>query len=85
MTHRSTTPGKFSVLRRLFYLLPLFAVLLAPLPVMSQDEEKEEPKPQKEWVVGYALLFLPMAGAMFFMFRMNKRHEFKLKKSDDDE
>lgn len=72
-------------LRRLAMLLFLLLALLVPSVGLAQDDAEEEPEVQKEWVVGYALAFLPMAGAMYFMFRAHKRHEYKPKKDDSDE
>ena len=70
--------------RKSIALILMAFALLAPVSGFAQEED-EKPKPAKEWVVGYALLTLPMAAAMYFMFRMNKRRDFKLKKEEGDE
>jgi len=79
---RSTRLG--SLLARSLAFLLVLTVLLVP-PAFAQDDEDEKPEPQKEWVVGYALVTLPMAAAMFFMFRMNKRHDYKAKKEEGED
>ena len=86
MNHSAALPRWARTARHFCFLLLVAATTCAPV-AMAQDidAEDEKPKPHKEWVIGYALATLPMAGAMYFMFHMNKRAEFKLKKVDGEE
>jgi hypothetical protein len=65
--------------------LVLSLVWLAPLTVLAQEPPKEEEKPSRSYVLGYALTTLCIGLGIFAVVKPGKRRYPKIKRKDDEE